>query len=380
MADNRGAPYVFISYSHENAKLVLSIIESIVDNGYAVWYDKSIDISSTWTDNIGRAIIECEVVVAFISKESVASKYVRNEIEFALSKNKRIIPVYLDGMEILPPGLALGLNATQGVVGKKEVSEIAKQICAGLEFNAVQRERDAFERGKRKKTPALAKVAAVVCALTLICGGGYFFVKSVFRNAYEITLDKQIYLPAERIAARIAEVTPEMIVSRAVIGVWDKDERNVSPYKSYKLLSDPPPLLRAPIETGEYEVRVYASYISESSDEPKSAAAFSVAKDSLGAFEISLVEDECVSEAEIHVNVKGVSQKMIDDRPIVGLYRVSAPHDGHIEYVPVRSEQGLLWFNCPLNEGEYEIRAYSNSDVWEAETLVASVKFLAVKQ
>jgi hypothetical protein len=48
----------------------------------------------------------------------MASNYVRSEVEFALDKKVKLIPVYLDGMDVLPPGLALMLHSTQGIEGK----------------------------------------------------------------------------------------------------------------------------------------------------------------------------------------------------------------------------------------------------------------------
>jgi hypothetical protein len=46
------------------------------------------------------------------------SSYVRSEVEFALDKKVKVIPVYLEGMSVLPPGLALMLHSTQGVEGR----------------------------------------------------------------------------------------------------------------------------------------------------------------------------------------------------------------------------------------------------------------------
>jgi hypothetical protein len=55
-----GETFVFISYAHENSERVFfPVIEMIAGEGYQVWYDKGINISSTWTDEIATAIMNC---------------------------------------------------------------------------------------------------------------------------------------------------------------------------------------------------------------------------------------------------------------------------------------------------------------------------------
>jgi hypothetical protein len=45
-------------------------------------------------------------------------------VEYAISLPKRVIAVYPDGLEILPPGLALSLLATQGIVAEKNPEKL----------------------------------------------------------------------------------------------------------------------------------------------------------------------------------------------------------------------------------------------------------------
>ncbi|MDR2638775.1 MAG: toll/interleukin-1 receptor domain-containing protein [Helicobacteraceae bacterium] len=379
MSQKRTASYAFVSYAHDNGGVVLPVIELIADKGFSVWYDKSINLSSTWTDEVARAILECDIVVAFISKESVASKYARSEIEFALNKGKPIIPVYLDGIETLPPGLALALNATQGVVGKKDAAEIANQICAGLEFNALRRENKAIERdgGKRRVWSPL-KIAASVSALALIAVA-YLLFRGESYGAYEITLDKKIYLPAEPMGAKVSEITREMIDSRAIVGVWDKGENDIAKYRSYGFIDDPNLRLRAPSDAGDYEARTYESPKANPSLQ-RSAAAFSVAKSSMGVFEVSIDANEYEPKAPISVSVRGASAKMIADNAIVGVYEAGAPPSEFWQYVIIKSALFKVDLDAPEEIGEYEIRAYTNNDIKSAETLVAVVKFSVVDQ
>ncbi|MDR1452310.1 MAG: toll/interleukin-1 receptor domain-containing protein [Helicobacteraceae bacterium] len=374
--------FAFISYAHDNGSIVFPVIDEIVGRGYAVWYDKGINVSSAWTDEVGRAIIECDAVVAFISKESVASKYVRSEIEFALNQSKRIIPVYLDGIEVLPPGLALGLNVTQGVMGKKSAVDIASQICAGLEFSAVERQSEAKKQQDFRKSRNLftAKIAAAVCVAVLVVGGLVFFKSLAKDESYRIVLNKSVYLPAEPIVISLKEVTQEMIDNRAIVGVWKEDEKIGENYEWYAYidgLEADGNLLRAPIRSGDYEARAYAS-IKVNAETFRYGASFSVAKNSLGVFQLAIDASEYAPKAPIGVTIGDVPQDMVKDTPIVGIYRAKAPSSELIEYAPIASAFFNVNLAAPEEEGEYEIRAYSNSEVKSAEALVALSRFSVV--
>ncbi|MDR1966592.1 MAG: TIR domain-containing protein [Synergistaceae bacterium] len=135
--------FAFVSYDHEDSGAVFPVIEKVSAGGYAIWYDKGINISSTWSDEIALAIMRCKIFIVFISKNSVSSSYVRSEIEFALNNRTRIVPVYLDGQEILPPGLALGLNSTQGIMDASSSDGIAAQICEAIAYNNVPKQFEA---------------------------------------------------------------------------------------------------------------------------------------------------------------------------------------------------------------------------------------------
>jgi hypothetical protein len=131
--------FVFVSYDHKDAGVVFPIIERVGAGGYAIWYDRGITVSSTWSDEIAIAIMKCKAFLLFASKNSVNSTYVRAEIEYALNNKLKVIPIYLDGIDVLPPGLALGLNATQGITDIDTPQFVANQICNALIYNKVRR-------------------------------------------------------------------------------------------------------------------------------------------------------------------------------------------------------------------------------------------------
>ena len=143
--------FIFVSYAHKDAQFVFPVVDGVSANGYKIWYDGGIKISASWTEEIAIAIKNCTVFLAFISKNSMASDFVRREIEFVLTLPKKIvIPVYFESMDVLPSGLALMLSTTQGIMNEKNPAEVVSQILKVLENNGIAQEGE-FDGGWREK-------------------------------------------------------------------------------------------------------------------------------------------------------------------------------------------------------------------------------------
>ena len=107
--------YIFISYSHKDAEIVFSELKKFKNEKYNIWYDQGIDIGIDWDDAIAEALEACSLFVCFISKNSLASSNVINEIKFADDENKDIILIYLDESQ-LTGGLKLRLRNRQSIL------------------------------------------------------------------------------------------------------------------------------------------------------------------------------------------------------------------------------------------------------------------------
>ena len=105
-------PYIFTSYSHRDSIQVIPVLNMLNLMKYRVWYDAGIAAGSVWTDSIANHILNSSVFLAFHSHWSTESIYCHREIEFAISKRKQIVPVWLEYVP-LPPGLELMLNPIQ---------------------------------------------------------------------------------------------------------------------------------------------------------------------------------------------------------------------------------------------------------------------------
>ncbi len=77
-------PYVFVSYSHEDADAVYPEIRWLQDQGFNVWYDEGISGASRWRDAIASRLGGCHLLLFYVSPRSVESQVCREELEFAL--------------------------------------------------------------------------------------------------------------------------------------------------------------------------------------------------------------------------------------------------------------------------------------------------------
>ena len=107
-------PYIFVSYSHADAKVVLPIISFLQENGYRVWYDDGIEPGTEWPDFIASRILDCTVFIAMLSPNYDESTNCRNEVNFAQRHKKQILCIYTINTE-LSHGLQMQLGSYQAI-------------------------------------------------------------------------------------------------------------------------------------------------------------------------------------------------------------------------------------------------------------------------
>src|SRR5271156_596426 len=91
---------VFISYSRTDTEFVQSIASSLHAIGKSLWIDTD-DISDAdvFPQAIRTAIEESDAFLFVITKASVTSRFCEQEVTYARSLNKRIVPVLRQGVE-----------------------------------------------------------------------------------------------------------------------------------------------------------------------------------------------------------------------------------------------------------------------------------------
>ena len=111
-------PYIFISYSHKDSAVVLKTVDALNDHGFRVWYDNGIEAGTEWPEYIAERMMNSQVVIAFMSRNSQDSHNCRREIHFAIELKKELLVVYLEDFD-LSPGMRLQLSALQAMYRTK---------------------------------------------------------------------------------------------------------------------------------------------------------------------------------------------------------------------------------------------------------------------
>lgn len=88
--------YLFVSYSHRDAKLIEPILFMLQREGYRIWYDEGLTGGENWKKVIKDKIKQCKNFMIFTSKNSVVSDDVKIEIITADNFEKKIINVQCD--------------------------------------------------------------------------------------------------------------------------------------------------------------------------------------------------------------------------------------------------------------------------------------------
>jgi hypothetical protein len=107
-------PYIFISYSHIDEGQVYREIEALDERGCRIWYDVGIDPCSEWREEVARAITDSAMFIVFITRNSIQSRNVIKEINFAIDEMKPFLAVHLEEVS-LPPGLRLTMGDIQAL-------------------------------------------------------------------------------------------------------------------------------------------------------------------------------------------------------------------------------------------------------------------------
>jgi hypothetical protein len=85
---------IFISYSRRDQEFVRTLHDHLISDGREVWVDwESIPLTADWFEEIKAGIEGADSFLFVISPDSVRSEVVAAELEYALSMNKRFVPL-----------------------------------------------------------------------------------------------------------------------------------------------------------------------------------------------------------------------------------------------------------------------------------------------
>jgi hypothetical protein len=92
---------IFISYSSNNRGFALELAQELKASGFRVWFDQlDIPKGSRWDDEIEKALSQCEIFLVILTKQSIESHNVKDEVGYAIDSNKRILPILLEEVNV----------------------------------------------------------------------------------------------------------------------------------------------------------------------------------------------------------------------------------------------------------------------------------------
>ena len=91
--------HIFVSYNHKDAGYANKLAAALRDKGFSVWIDDVIEYGSEWPAEIQEHLDSCDLLIVIMTAASYQSKWVQNELNRAMRKNKPIFPLLLEGNE-----------------------------------------------------------------------------------------------------------------------------------------------------------------------------------------------------------------------------------------------------------------------------------------
>src|SRR6266849_8100278 len=112
---DRPNSYVFLSYASADRERALQIADLLEACGISVWIDrKSIAGGSSWSAEIVEGIKGCAVLAVMISRASVGSRNVQQEIQLAWENDRKVLPLILEKAP-LPSSIEYALAGRQWI-------------------------------------------------------------------------------------------------------------------------------------------------------------------------------------------------------------------------------------------------------------------------
>ncbi len=88
---------VFVSYAREDSEVVARLARALRDRGNSVWIDEEgIESADRWRKALEEAIDAADAVVFVLSHHWVVSGPCRDELAYAVTGHKRLVPVVVE--------------------------------------------------------------------------------------------------------------------------------------------------------------------------------------------------------------------------------------------------------------------------------------------
>ena len=200
MSEPASKPRVFISHATADRTFVESqLIPCLNERQIETWYSKTdIQGGDNWHASIAEGLDECDWFLVVLSPTACNSKWVRHEVEWALSqRDGRLVPVMYQDCD--PASLHFALGALQYIDFRPNYDLAKSQLVAKL-VGEPARQASASSRRTwtvgRRPMLVSAAVAAILCVAVVL-----WFVKSRQpAPMHPLGLDEDFRLIAEPVA------------------------------------------------------------------------------------------------------------------------------------------------------------------------------------
>ena len=136
---------VFISYSRKDKEFIKDLVSDLEKSAFSAWVDwDDIPKTARWREEIREGIEGAHTFIFIISGASVTSDECKKEIDYAIDKNKRVIPVMLEEdveNKLVHQGLSelnyifYSQTDTYEIAKKQLVSELVYALNTDLNYN-----------------------------------------------------------------------------------------------------------------------------------------------------------------------------------------------------------------------------------------------------
>ncbi|MDB5248293.1 MAG: hypothetical protein JWQ40_2687 [Segetibacter sp.] len=121
---------IFISYSRKDLEFAKKLATDLRKAGADVWLDKlDIRLAEKWDVEIEKALESCKSLFFIVSKASIASDNVLNEVYFAMEEGKKVYPIIKEEVK-----LPFRLSRLQYVDLSSDYDDGLKQLLSALDL------------------------------------------------------------------------------------------------------------------------------------------------------------------------------------------------------------------------------------------------------
>jgi hypothetical protein len=150
---------IFISYSRQDGKLVMPLVEMLRLGGNGVFRDiDHIRPGTKWRAVLIEAVNSCELLVLFWCHHSARSSEVQKEYTQALQRGKLLIPVLLDNTPLSGALSDYQAIDMRGLFLHEDIEPLGRQIAFSIAPPTPWQERRARAEAARRLDEALSRL------------------------------------------------------------------------------------------------------------------------------------------------------------------------------------------------------------------------------